>query len=596
MALLESLIGEHDQETESRQNPDQINSTSRLRPCPPTPQSPPRKPPSEQKTHYCTFDGCDKAFNRPARLAEHIRSHTNERIFKCPHEGCNKDFLRGTHLSHHVKSAHSTVRDYVCEVEGCGKRFLTGTRLNRHRAAHEGRDKYRCLDYPPCDEVFRKHSTLQRHIVSVHLNQKPFPCTRVDELTSDRCSEAFDTAAQLRKHEGRDHGGLRFWCVECSPDTANSRKGSAEEAEGASECNDSQAEATSVGFPTYALLQTHQRTVHPPICGVCSEVCTSQRGLRQHMEIHEDGSGSPSAPHTHRCDFPSCDRAFSKPYTLTVHKRTVHQGERRFVCGEADLSRSKKAPGWTGQDGCGKAFQTKGNLEEHVRTQHLGLPGSRRRPSSKAAAAKKAAAGADPPPPPLPSTISQLTGAGYAEENGRAIPCLFAPGCAGFFRREYDLDLHLQKRHGLADAEIEIARLERGARSGGKFWTGGDDGGGADDDDDDEAIARAFDAYVEMDLERHMEMAAAEGGEFWLSSAGAGAGTTTAIAAGDGGGGDAFGAGQQTDEMEWQTEMAALVGERDEDAGTAAEEEELRLNESRQGGGVEMIDPDLRYA
>ena len=116
--------------------------------------------PSECKTLPCPFEGCDKAFNRPARLQEHLRSHNNERIFKCDVEDCDKTFLRITHLQHHVKSAHTNVRDYVCDYPGCGKSFVNGSRLRRHVATHDGHDKYRCTEYLPCNETVRKHLSL----------------------------------------------------------------------------------------------------------------------------------------------------------------------------------------------------------------------------------------------------------------------------------------------------------------------------------------------------------------------------------------------------------------------------------------------------
>lgn len=441
-----------------------------------TPSSPPsHKPPSEQKSHHCTYEGCGKSFNRPARLAEHLRSHTNERIFKCSHQGCDKDFLRASHLNHHVKSAHENVRDYICQLEGCGKKFLTNTRLKRHQAAHEGRDRFRCSGYPPCEEVFRKHATLQRHIVSVHLNQKPFPCTHTDEETAESCTQAFDTAAQLRKHQGRDHEGLRFWCSECTSNNNNIDSASA------GHNNDP---PQSQGFATYSLLQSHIRTTHPPTCIFCSQPCNSQRDLRQHIEVHHSES-TLSDRRTHLCDHPGCERGFTKLYNLTIHKRTVHEGEKGFVCSsETDLSSSKKIDGWTGNDACGRAFQTKGNLEEHIRTQHLGLSGSRKPKASRKASKPTQSTCTST------SVIGKLTGLDEDYISAREIICLFSstdgggPGCPYRFTRDYDLRVHLRTRHDLTDQEIEFALMEREALSGGVFWTGGGGGSGWVEGDD----------------------------------------------------------------------------------------------------------------
>src|SRR5271154_1808553 len=70
-----------------------------LRATPRTTPSTPRTPRSSAlKSLHCPYDGCPKSFIRKARLHEHLRSHTNTRIFKCSETGCTKDFLRDSHL------------------------------------------------------------------------------------------------------------------------------------------------------------------------------------------------------------------------------------------------------------------------------------------------------------------------------------------------------------------------------------------------------------------------------------------------------------------------------------------------------------------
>lgn len=397
------------------------------------------KYPSDLKTYSCSYEGCSKAFNRPARLAEHVRSHKNERIFNCTYDDCDKTFLRASHLNHHVKSAHTLIRDYVCEREGCGKTFVTGSRLRRHLAAHEGRDKYRCTSYQPCNETFRKHSTLQKHIMMVHLHQKPFPCPNLDPATEQPCTQAFDTAGHLRAHERRMHGGSRFTCTECA---AKNQGGDGTDSGNA-----------TVSFLTYTLLQNHMRSAHPPTCPNCSTTCSSARELRRHLEIAH-GDISLEERKVHPCDFPGCGRSFTKKGNLNVHVRTVHEGQKRFVCGETDLSTSKKIEGWSGNGACGKRYGSKLALEEHVRTAHLGFKNSKaeKRAQGGQTTAKSAA--------PLPSNLALLTGEGYAEESGRHIPCLLE-GCPHYFRRDYDLWLHMSATHGLESNDIQILFMQR---------------------------------------------------------------------------------------------------------------------------------------
>ncbi|KAF3394507.1 Transcription factor IIIA [Penicillium rolfsii] len=399
--------------------------------------------PSELKTHRCPFEGCSKAFNRPARLQEHIRSHNNERIFQCAVEGCEKSFLRASHLQHHVKSAHTAIRDYVCDRPGCGKSFVTGSRLRRHLAAHDGRDKYRCTEYPPCDETFRKHSTLQKHIITVHLHQKPFPCTHVDERTGEKCQMAFDTAGNLRAHKSRVHTEKRFSCTECI-EHLQEQSSTIDAVENVSD--------ESFTFPTYALLQAHIRTAHPPKCPKCPITCSTSRELRRHLEVaHGDVSLEDRKIFT--CTFEGCDRSFTKKGNLTVHIRTFHEGEKRFACGETDLSASKKVIGWDGH-GCGKRYGTKLALEEHVRTSHMGYKNSKAERRERLGLTNK------PSNSHQISTLAALTGQGYAEETGRHIAC-FEETCEHRFHRDYDLWVHMNAKHGCSEDQVQALFMQR---------------------------------------------------------------------------------------------------------------------------------------
>ncbi|CRG90381.1 Transcription factor IIIA [Talaromyces islandicus] len=410
------------------------------------------KYPSELKTHLCPFDGCTKAFNRPARLQEHIRSHNNERVFKCTHGDCDKTFLRASHLNHHIKSAHTTVRDYVCDRPGCGKTFVTGTRLRRHLAAHDGSDKFRCTEYPPCNETFRKHSTLNRHILLAHLNQKPFPCQHVDSATGQECQQAFESAAHLRSHENRVHPKNRFTCTECA-----SASNASFEASGNNNIS------ASSYFSSYAELQAHIKSAHPPRCIHCSFVCSTSRELRRHLEMSH-GDVSLEERRQFPCTMPGCGRSFTKKGNLTVHIRTVHDGEKRFVCGETDLSTSKKVEGWTMNDGCGKRYGSKLALEEHVRTVHLGLLNTKAERRERQGVIKKPQSRSKSS---NMSTMALLTGEGYADESGRHILC-FVDECEHRFYREYDLWVHMQSKHGCVEDEIENMFIQRALLQGGQ--------------------------------------------------------------------------------------------------------------------------------
>ncbi|KAL6238009.1 hypothetical protein BDW75DRAFT_202839 [Aspergillus navahoensis] len=397
--------------------------------------------PSELKTHRCPFEGCTKAFNRPARLQEHLRSHNNERLFSCTYEGCCKTFLRASHLNHHIKSAHTGVRDYVCDRPGCGKSFVTGSRLRRHLAAHDGRDKFRCTEYPPCHETFRKHSTLQKHVLSVHLKQKPFQCQHIDPQTGDKCLMAFESAGHLRAHESRIHTAKRFSCAECSQRVEDGSM------------------IPPATFPTYSLLQAHIRTAHPPQCPNCLVTCSTARELRRHLEVAH-GNVSLEDRRIFPCTVPGCDRSFTKKGNLTVHIRTVHDGEKRFVCGETDLSTSKRVTGWSAADGCGKRYGSKLALEEHIRTAHLGFQNSKAERRQKLGQTRKSSSSANSSNNNNLSALATLTGEGYADETGRQITC-FVESCPHRFHRNYDLWVHMGSKHSYTEDDIRGLFLQR---------------------------------------------------------------------------------------------------------------------------------------
>ncbi|KAL9601145.1 MAG: hypothetical protein Q9219_002744 [cf. Caloplaca sp. 3 TL-2023] len=400
-----------------------------------TPFSPDHSPrfPSELKTHLCTYADCGKAFNRPAKLAQHLLSHTNVRPFICPHEPCTKDFLRQSHLQHHIKSAHSNIRDYICKWEGCGKSFITATRLKRHHAAHEGRQKFMCK-VDGCGQTFRKHGTLQKHIATAHEGKKAFQCTLQDEI-GNLCGQGFDTSGKLRAHEGRAHGGKRFWCSLCSAETS------------AKEIPIAQPSGLRVaGFSTYAQLQEHIKINHPPQCDQCGYICRSQRDLKNHVEIHH-GQATLEERKTYPCPEHGCSRAFTKQGNLNAHIQSAHKAK-RYICGKVELQSLNRVDGWDGLNACGRALSTKGSLESHIRTAHMGM-GRRRSRKSKTHTSESSQ---DQQSHQM--NLMKLTGVGYEQYSGRHVTCLI-PHCDFRFGRKFDLQVHLVSRHNYSEREAE---------------------------------------------------------------------------------------------------------------------------------------------
>jgi general transcription factor IIIA len=226
------------------------------------------------KKFKCTYEGCSKAFNRPIRLEDHLRSHINDRAYRCPHEGCSNTYLRLTHLNQHIKSAHTQIRDYKCTWKGCDKAFTTGTKLRKHLAVHEGHEKYRCRGFEGCDQTFRKKETLQRHIVAVHLGAKPFPCP------AESCNKAFDTGEHLRQHQRVNHNPFRYSCNLCL-ETINAD-------DKLSDVGKQELRKLAY-FSNWSDFQVHNRDVHPPTCSTCNKQFPTNRALTAHHASRHEG-------------------------------------------------------------------------------------------------------------------------------------------------------------------------------------------------------------------------------------------------------------------------------------------------------------------
>lgn len=451
---------ESDAASTSSNNPSDKSSTAgddaATADTPPSPVPAKKKQP-RRPTYHCTHDGCNRTFNRPCRLEEHLRSHNNERPFTCTYDDCNKTFIRQTHLNRHMRDEHENIREHECTWPGCDKKFANATRLKRHIEAHES--KFHCTDYPPCQEVFRKHSTLQKHIRSAHLGQKKYQCPHIDPETGKPCDQAYDSPSSLKAHEGRVHGGIKHYCTQCATDPENPFE-------------------TSPGFSTYAALQLHIKEVHPPTCEHCNLRLSTHKQLQAHVELAHSGL-SLADRKKFPCPYLNCGSSFTRQGNLNVHIRHAHEKADKWFCGETDLSSSKKdhIRSWDGEGGCGRGFSSKGNLEEHIQTQHLGMESTRVAKLQE----KLLKEGKDPNAPVSKKSRSRearvpmatrLTGIDYDMATGRDIACMFGD-CENRFYREYDLQVHLEAAHGMSGYEAIEMLKERAADEGGNFWIGG---------------------------------------------------------------------------------------------------------------------------
>ncbi|KAJ2131504.1 Strongly-conserved Zn-finger binding protein (TFIIIA), partial [Coemansia sp. RSA 678] len=224
---------------------------------------------SSQRPKRYVCSECNKAYTRPSKLGEHMRTHTGERPFACQFPGCTKRYMRNGHLqvhsSTHVPSSqhtctvpgfakrsqlhthmcsHTGENPHVCTVPECNMSFKYPSQLKRHHRTHSEEIKYTCA-HTGCMQVFAKWSQLQshrvvhkptshvchvcgnefarRHALTVHLLRHD-PDRTVFACEHDGCSRFYIDENALRAHVRVVHSGKpRYECAECSKSYAYAR-------------------------------------------------------------------------------------------------------------------------------------------------------------------------------------------------------------------------------------------------------------------------------------------------------------------------------------------------------------------------------------
>lgn len=279
-----------------------------------------------------------------------------------------------------------------------------------------------------------------------------------------------------------------------------------------------------LGFPTYAAFQAHNKKVHPPKCEKCGYEAVNAHELNRHVEIQHGGQHIAERA-THHCREPDCGRSFTRNGNLLIHLETAHAKGKAYVCGSIDISDLNHVDiaNWSGSDACGRGFTAKQSLEDHIRFIHMGVERPRKEQKKKQQNKDKPTRSRKS----KASALSRLAGTAYDEDTSRTIACLRLD-CPQRFSREYDLDMHMQSAHDLADFEIQYLRAERdgvGPTSYGYHLT-------SERTAEDLEAERAFDemfgstqlnetrgasGYEGNGMEEVLEEAAPGGGEFWVS-------------------------------------------------------------------------------
>lgn len=107
-------------------------------------------------------DKCNKRFAFSSELKEHLSTHSTLRPFKCPAGGCKKDYKRKGDLNKHFQQDHCETVSLQCD--DCPLTFRSQKLLNLHGRTHRAP----ALKCNQCDQVFKHHAQLRRHVKREH--------------------------------------------------------------------------------------------------------------------------------------------------------------------------------------------------------------------------------------------------------------------------------------------------------------------------------------------------------------------------------------------------------------------------------------------
>jgi len=75
----------------------------------------------ENKSYFCSFDGCKMRFESKWILDRHMNSHESTKLFKCEYKNCEKSYKSRENLNLHMKNKHLGLKPYECKF--CSNKF-----------------------------------------------------------------------------------------------------------------------------------------------------------------------------------------------------------------------------------------------------------------------------------------------------------------------------------------------------------------------------------------------------------------------------------------------------------------------------------------
>ncbi|XP_034489790.1 transcription factor grauzone isoform X2 [Drosophila innubila] len=254
---------------------------------------------------------CNKVFNRPSKLMDHIRKHINPKLFTC--SICNKSLNSQDYLATHIETVHNKVAkigkvlNYPCSK--CERTFSSERRLANHVMKHDTDQLEHSCQI--CEKRFANVHRLRRHIQSIHEDLHPHVC--------DTCGKKFKFKPSFERHL-LEHQGVVSPAMECP--------------------------VCGVWLKNEHSLRLHRFTHDSTntVCPHCSKTCSSRTALRAHVEYAHKLTTSL------QCTY--CEKSFKQQRNLDEHM-AIHTGLQLYNCPH-----------------CPKECRSRSNMYVHIKQRH----------------------------------------------------------------------------------------------------------------------------------------------------------------------------------------------------------------------------------
>ncbi|GBN19912.1 Zinc finger protein 366 [Araneus ventricosus] len=260
---------------------------------------------------------CERVFQYPSQLRDHMLIHTRVRRFVC--QVCGMKFMKEHHLKAH-QATHSSVKPFACPI--CGRTFTLKANMERHTYIHNTERRFTCEQ---CGKKFSQPQTLKMHMIS-HSDVKPFAC--------NICGKGLSRAHNLRAHMAIHRNNKPFKCHLCN--SSFTLKGNMQrhlkEKHGVTEAEipQHQEPAPSLSSESFILSLDPADAVGSPTGSRISEEDMSQNcNHNQAADLPQNNKRRKNPPKRVKCETPNSEHeniSKSSPNDQDPHRQPEYQG------------------------------------------------------------------------------------------------------------------------------------------------------------------------------------------------------------------------------------------------------------------------------